>query len=84
MQNVRKEGLVECLVTVNSGTSAPSVILAGLGIGAGDEVIVPGFTFIASISSIVYAGALPVLAEIDDTFNLDPAEVEVTSGFICS
>jgi dTDP-4-amino-4,6-dideoxygalactose transaminase len=63
-------------VAVNSGTSALSVILAGLAIGAGDEVIVPGFTFIASMSAIVYAGALPVLAEIDDTFNLDPADVE--------
>src|SRR5579859_3327704 len=63
-------------VAVNSGTSALSVILAGLGIGAGDEVIVPGFTYIASISSIVYSGALPVLAEVDATFNLDPADVE--------
>ncbi|MBV9543608.1 MAG: DegT/DnrJ/EryC1/StrS family aminotransferase, partial [Chloroflexi bacterium] len=63
-------------VAVNSGTSALTVILAGLGIGAGDEVIVPGFTFIASISSIVYSGALPVLAEIDETFNLDPSDVE--------
>ncbi len=63
-------------VAVNSGTSALSVILAGLAIGAGDEVVVPGFTFIASMSAIVYAGALPVLAEIDDTFNLDPADVE--------
>jgi len=63
-------------VAVNSGTSALSVILAGLGIGAGDEVIVPGFTYIASISAVVYAGALPVLAEIDDTLNLDPSDVE--------
>src|SRR5256714_13727093 len=60
-------------VAVNSGTSALNVILAGLAIGAGDEVIVPGFTYIASISAIVYAGALPVLAEVDDTLNLDPA-----------
>ena len=64
-------------VAVNSGTSALSVILAGLGIGAGDEVIVPGFTYVASISAIVYSGAIPVLAEIDDTLNLDPADVEL-------
>ena len=62
-------------VAVNSGTSALWVALAGLGIGAGDEVIVPGFTYVATISSVVYAGALPVLAEIDETFNLDPADV---------
>jgi dTDP-4-amino-4,6-dideoxygalactose transaminase len=63
-------------VGVNSGTSAILTALAALGVGADDEVIVPGFTFIASISAIVYAGALPVLAEIDTSFNLDPRDVE--------
>ncbi len=63
-------------VALNSGTSALLTALAGLGIGPGDEVIVPGFTFIASIAAIVYARAVPVLAEIDETFNLDPADVE--------
>ena len=38
----------------------------------------PGFTFVASISAIVYARAMPVLAEVDDSFNLDPADVEAT------
>jgi len=61
---------------MNSGTSALYSILACLGIGPGDEVIVPGFTFIASISSIVYARAVPVLAEVDASLNLDPADVE--------
>jgi 8-amino-3,8-dideoxy-alpha-D-manno-octulosonate transaminase len=61
-----------------SGGGSASIWLAllGLGIGPGDEVIVPGFTFVASISAIVYARAVPVLAEIDETFNLDPADVE--------
>jgi dTDP-4-amino-4,6-dideoxygalactose transaminase len=63
-------------VALNSGTSALLTALAGLGIGPGDEVIVPGFTFIASIAAIVYARGVPVLAEIDETFNLDPADVE--------
>jgi dTDP-4-amino-4,6-dideoxygalactose transaminase len=75
-QRVAERMGMQYAVAVNSGTSALSVILAGLGIGAGDEVIVPGFTFIASISAIAYSGAVPVLAEIDDTFNLDPADVE--------
>jgi dTDP-4-amino-4,6-dideoxygalactose transaminase len=66
---------VEYAVAVNSGTSALLVGLAALGIGAGDDVIVPGFTFVASISAIVYSGARPVLAEIDDSLNLDPADV---------
>jgi dTDP-4-amino-4,6-dideoxygalactose transaminase len=61
---------------VNSGTSALWCALGALGIGPGDEVIVPGFTFVASISAIVYAGALPVLAEVDASLNLDPADLE--------
>ena len=63
-------------VAVNSGTSAIWILLSALGIGPGDEVIVPGFTFVASMSAIVYAGATPVLAEVDDTFTLDPIDVE--------
>jgi dTDP-4-amino-4,6-dideoxygalactose transaminase len=63
-------------VAVNSGTSALWVALVGLGIGPGDEVIVPGYTFIASISSIIFARAVPILAEVDRTLNLDPADVK--------
>lgn len=63
-------------VAVNSGTTALWVSLMGLGIGPGDEVIVPGYTFIASMSSVAYSRAIPVLAEIDETLNLDPADVE--------
>ncbi len=63
-------------LAVNSGTSALFLALVGLGIGPGDEVIVPGFTYVATISSVVYARARPVLAEVDETFNLDPADVE--------
>jgi dTDP-4-amino-4,6-dideoxygalactose transaminase len=61
---------------VNSGTSALWCGLGALKLGPGDEVIVPGFTYVASISAIVYAGALPVLAEVDASLNLDPADVE--------
>jgi dTDP-4-amino-4,6-dideoxygalactose transaminase len=49
--------------------------LSSLGVGPGDEVIVPGYTFIASISSIIYARAIPILAEVDRTLNLDPQDV---------
>src|SRR5262245_23273429 len=66
-------------VAVNSGTSALLTALCGLGIGPGDEVIVPGYTFVASISAIVFARAVPVLAEVDRTFNLDPAGVRAKS-----
>lgn len=63
-------------VAVNSGTSALLVALSGLGVGPGDEVIVPGYTFIASMSSVVYARAVPILAEVDRTLNLDPEDVQ--------
>lgn len=64
-----------CLVTT-SGTAALLCCLAALGIGEGDEVIVPGYTFIASISSVMLMGATPVLAEIDESLTLDPARIE--------
>jgi dTDP-4-amino-4,6-dideoxygalactose transaminase len=62
-------------IAVNSGSSALLVALSALGIGPGDEVIVPGYTFIASISSIIFARAIPILAEVDETLNLDPEDV---------
>ena len=67
---------VKYAVAVNSGTTALLVALGGLGIGPGDEVIVPGYTFVAGISSTIYARAIPILAEIDGSFNLDPDDVE--------
>jgi dTDP-4-amino-4,6-dideoxygalactose transaminase len=62
-------------VAVNSGTSALMCCLAALGIGPGDEVIVPGYTFIASISSIILSKAIPVLAEVDESLTIDPADI---------
>ena len=61
---------------VSSGTSALTVALASAGIGAGDEVIMPTFTFVASFESIMMLGAVPVLVDIDDTLTLDPKAVE--------
>ena len=61
---------------VSSGTAAVSVALAVAGIGAGDEVIMPTFTFVASFESIIMSGAVPVLVEIDETLTLDPKAVE--------
>ena len=75
-QEIASYAGVRYAVAVNSGTSALLAALVGLGIGPGDEVVVPGFTYIASISSIVYSKAVPVLAEIDQTFNLDPEDVK--------
>lgn len=60
----------------SSGTTALNVALAVLGVGAGDEVIMPTFTFVASFESILASGATPILVEIDDTLTLDPKAVE--------
>ncbi|MEJ2734913.1 MAG: DegT/DnrJ/EryC1/StrS family aminotransferase [Anaerolineae bacterium] len=75
-REMARRSQVRHALAVNSGTSALLVALVGLGVGPGDEVIVPGFTFVASISSIVYAGAVPVLGEVDRTLNLDPEDVK--------
>jgi 8-amino-3,8-dideoxy-alpha-D-manno-octulosonate transaminase len=55
---------------VSSGSTAVACAMASAGIGAGDEVIVPPFTFIASVEAVLFAGALPVFAEIDETLCL--------------
>ncbi len=70
---------------VSSGTSALTIALAAAGIGAGDEVIMPTFTFVASFESIMMLGAVPVLVDIDDTLTLDPVAVEaaITSRTRC-
>lgn len=64
-------------VAVNSGTSGLHLGLLAAGIGPGDEVIVPSFTFAATANSVALTGATPVFADIDiDSFTLDPASVE--------
>jgi 8-amino-3,8-dideoxy-alpha-D-manno-octulosonate transaminase len=59
----------------SSGTAALSTALAACGIGAGDEVILPPFTFVADLETVLFAGAVPVFAEIDQTLCLDPRSV---------
>lgn len=63
-------------LAVTSGTAALDCAVAGLGIGPGDEVIVPAYTWWSDYTCVVHAGALPVFADIDRTFNLDPADFE--------
>ena len=67
---------VEHAQLLNSGTSALTVALASAGVGAGDEVIMPTFTFVASFESILAIGAVPILVDVDDTLTLSPDAVE--------
>jgi len=60
---------------VCNGTAALTTALSALGVGYGDEVIMPAFTFVASFESVLSVGAVPVLVDIDDTLTLDPAAV---------
>ncbi|UCG14219.1 MAG: DegT/DnrJ/EryC1/StrS family aminotransferase [Deltaproteobacteria bacterium] len=64
----------------SSGTASLSLALASCGIGSDDEVIVPPFTFIATIEAVLLAGAIPVFAEIDETLCLAPDAIEEAIG----
>jgi 8-amino-3,8-dideoxy-alpha-D-manno-octulosonate transaminase len=66
---------VQHALLLSSGTAALTTALAALGVGAGDEVILPPFTFVASFESILTTGAVPVMVDIDDTLCLDPQAV---------
>jgi dTDP-4-amino-4,6-dideoxygalactose transaminase len=69
-------GAGEC-IALNSGTSALHLALLAAGIGPGDEVITVPFTFVATVSSIVYTGATPVFVDIDPVYyTMDPAAIE--------
>ncbi|MDO8603589.1 MAG: DegT/DnrJ/EryC1/StrS family aminotransferase [Candidatus Omnitrophota bacterium] len=69
-------GVKYCIV-FNSGTSAMHALLLAYGIGKGDEVIVPSFTFISTANAVLFVGAKPVFADIEEeTFGLDPEDVK--------
>ncbi len=63
-------------LAVTSGTAALHTAMAALEVGPGDEVILPAWTWYSCYNTIIQAGALPVFAEIDESFNLDPAGIE--------
>lgn len=64
------------VLAVNSGTGALTVALAALGIGPGCEVIVPAYMWVATVGAVVQANAIPVLCEVDDSFTMDPRDLE--------
>ena len=68
---IEKRFAVQHAQLLSSGTAAVSMALAASGVGAGDEVIMPCFTFVASFEAILMLGATPVVVDIDDTLTLD-------------
>ncbi|WP_430906899.1 DegT/DnrJ/EryC1/StrS family aminotransferase [Maribacter sp. 2-571] len=74
-RDLAKRMQVKHAQTVSSGTAALTVALASAGVGAGDEVLIPTFTFVASFEAILALGAVPILVNIDDTLTLDPDAV---------
>jgi dTDP-4-amino-4,6-dideoxygalactose transaminase len=71
---------VEHAVMCASGTAALVACLVGLGIGPGDEVIVPAITYLATATAVLAVGAIPVIVDVDESLTLDPAAVEREIG----
>ena len=63
-------------IFMTSGHAALTSALVALGVGPGDEVIVPGYTYIATPMAVIAAGAMPVICEVDETLTIDPCDVE--------
>ena len=75
-KHIRKKTGAAYSLFLASGTGALSCCLTGFEIGPGDEVIVPAYTFIATPAAVIDVGAVPVIAEIDDSLGLDPIDLE--------
>lgn len=67
---------VRYALAVNSGTGALFTTMSALGIGPGDEVIIPAFMWVATVTAVIHSNAIPVLCEVDDSFNMNPADLE--------
>lgn len=75
-QKMRELFGVKRALLVTSGKGALISALIGMGIGPGDEVIVPGYTYIATAIAVLAAGAIPIIAEIDETLTIDAKDIE--------
>ena len=75
-----KMGVPYALLLSGGGTAGLVCALAAIGIGPGDEVIVPAYTWLATATAVLTAGGIPVLAEVDETLGLDPIDFESKIG----
>jgi 8-amino-3,8-dideoxy-alpha-D-manno-octulosonate transaminase len=84
-ETIRKRFGSKYAQLTSSGTSALTTAMAALGIGTGDEIIMPSFTFVASFEAILSIGAVPVLVNVDESLTLDPRAVRkaITSKTKC-
>lgn len=76
-ENLKDKFKAGNVATVTSGTAALITAMAALGVGPGDEVIVPAYTWVASALAPLAVGAIPVLADVDETLTLDPNDLEL-------
>src|SRR5215216_4332627 len=75
-QETAKYAGIEHVLCVNSATSGLMLVLHWLGIGNGDEVIVPAYTYCATALVVMHVGAKPVMVDVDDDFNISPERIE--------
>jgi len=66
----------EYALAVSCGTAALICAMFGIDVGPGDEVIIPAYTYVATAAAVIAAGAVPVIAEVDSSLNMDPADLE--------
>ena len=74
-KDMRERFHLDHAVLMTSGYAALVSALIGMGIGPGDEVIVPAYTYIATAMAVVGAGAMPIIAEVDETLMIDPYDI---------
>jgi len=67
---------VKYCVAVSHGTAALQCAMAAMEVGPGDEVLLPGYFWVQTVSSVVRAGAIPVLVDVDESFNMDPQDLK--------
>ena len=67
---------------MTSGKAALISALIGMGVGPGDEVIVPAYTYIATAIAVTATGAIPVIADCDETLTIDPEDIEMLSDLV--
>jgi len=75
-QKIREKFGCEHVIFMTSGHAALTSALVAMGVGPGDEVIVPGYTYIATAMAVVATGAIPVIAEVDDTLTISPEDIK--------